>query len=66
MHQAPMQELPLRLLDERQRKLAISKFDGTELYQGLELGFVDWGRTFLRQVTMGSRPVGLQFLKTSS
>uniref|UniRef100_A0AAV1UGT1 Uncharacterized protein n=1 Tax=Peronospora matthiolae TaxID=2874970 RepID=A0AAV1UGT1_9STRA len=48
MQQVPTQELPLRVLDARQRKLAIRKFDGGELCQGLGSGFADWGRTFLR------------------
>uniref|UniRef100_A0AAV1TYG6 Uncharacterized protein n=1 Tax=Peronospora matthiolae TaxID=2874970 RepID=A0AAV1TYG6_9STRA len=32
MQQAPMQELPLRVPYAHQRKLAIHKFNGTELY----------------------------------
>uniref|UniRef100_A0AAV1UJ69 Uncharacterized protein n=1 Tax=Peronospora matthiolae TaxID=2874970 RepID=A0AAV1UJ69_9STRA len=58
MQQAPIQELPLCVSDARQRKLAIRKFDGTELYQGLGSGFADWGRTFLRQVTMAQQACG--------
>uniref|UniRef100_A0AAV1V3T6 CCHC-type domain-containing protein n=1 Tax=Peronospora matthiolae TaxID=2874970 RepID=A0AAV1V3T6_9STRA len=58
MQQAPTQELPLRVPDARQRKLAIRKFDGTELYQGFGSGLADWGRTFLRQVTMAQLACG--------
>ena len=35
-----------RTSDARQRKLAIRKFDGSEMYVGLESGFLDWGKTF--------------------
>uniref|UniRef100_A0AAV1VAX0 Uncharacterized protein n=1 Tax=Peronospora matthiolae TaxID=2874970 RepID=A0AAV1VAX0_9STRA len=55
MQQAPAQEIPLHVLDACQRKLAIRKFDGTELYQGLGSGFADWGSTSLRQVTMAQQ-----------
>ena len=41
-----------RTPDARQRKLAIRKFDGTEVYVGLGSGFFDWGKTFWRQVDM--------------
>ena len=58
MQQTPTQESPLCAPDARQRKLAIRKFDGTELYQGLGSGFADWGRTFLRQVTMAQQACG--------
>ena len=36
--------------DARQRKLAIRKFDCSELYQGLGAGFQDWRRLFIRAV----------------
>ena len=35
-----------RTPDAGQRKLAIRKFDGTEVYVGLGSGFFDWGKTF--------------------
>ena len=50
-----MQEMKMRTPDARQRKLAIRKFDGSELYQGIGPGFSDWGRTFLRQVSMAQQ-----------
>ena len=45
--------------DARQRKLTVRKSDGTELYRGIDLGFFDWGRTFLRQVNMAQAIHGL-------
>ena len=36
-----------------QRKLNIRKFDETELYKDLGSGFFDWGRTFMRAVSLG-------------
>ena len=45
--------------DARQRKLTVRKSDGTELYRGIDLGFFDWGRTFLRQVNMAQAARGL-------
>ncbi|CAI5726208.1 unnamed protein product [Hyaloperonospora brassicae] len=53
--QAPTKELPLSFPEARQLKLALRKFDGTEMYQGLGSGFADWGRTFLRQVSMAQQ-----------
>ena len=41
---------PMRVPDERQRRLTIRKFDGSELYRGLGSGFLDRRRTFMRQV----------------
>uniref|UniRef100_A0AAV1UBX1 CCHC-type domain-containing protein n=1 Tax=Peronospora matthiolae TaxID=2874970 RepID=A0AAV1UBX1_9STRA len=41
-----------------QRKLNIRKFDGTELYRGLGSGFFDWGRTFLRAVSLAEASCG--------
>uniref|UniRef100_M4BIC8 RxLR effector candidate protein n=1 Tax=Hyaloperonospora arabidopsidis (strain Emoy2) TaxID=559515 RepID=M4BIC8_HYAAE len=38
---------------DSQHKINIRKFDGTELYKGLGSGFFDWGRTFMRTVTLG-------------
>ncbi|CAI5705836.1 unnamed protein product [Peronospora effusa] len=63
MQQAPQQEHQAagpahRVLDARQRKLTIRKFDGSELYHGLGSSFLDWGRTFLRQVTMAQHACG--------
>ena len=43
----------------RQRKLTVRKFDGTELYRGLSLGFYEWGSTFLRQVNMAHVEYGI-------
>ena len=53
-----MQEMKMRTPDARQRKLAIRKFDGSELYQGIGPGFSDWGRTFLRQVSIAQQTYG--------
>ncbi|CAI5716723.1 unnamed protein product [Peronospora effusa] len=63
MQQAPQQEQQAagpayRVPDARQRKLTTRKFDGSELYHGLGTGFLDWGRTFLRQVTMDQHACG--------
>uniref|UniRef100_A0AAV1V2L8 Uncharacterized protein n=1 Tax=Peronospora matthiolae TaxID=2874970 RepID=A0AAV1V2L8_9STRA len=41
-----------------QRKLNIRKFDVTELYRGLGSGFFDWGRTFLRAVSLAEASCG--------
>uniref|UniRef100_A0AAV1T110 CCHC-type domain-containing protein n=1 Tax=Peronospora matthiolae TaxID=2874970 RepID=A0AAV1T110_9STRA len=41
-----------------QRKLNIRKFNGTELYRGLGSGFFDWGRTFLRAVSLAEASCG--------
>uniref|UniRef100_A0AAV1TR58 RxLR effector candidate protein n=1 Tax=Peronospora matthiolae TaxID=2874970 RepID=A0AAV1TR58_9STRA len=41
-----------------QQKLNIRKFDGTELYRGLGSGFFDWGRTFLRAVSLAEASCG--------
>ena len=41
-----------------QRKLNIRKFDGSELYKGLGSVFFDWGRTFLRAVSLAEESCG--------
>ena len=33
-------------------------FDGTELYKGLGSGFFDWGRTFMRAVSLAEASCG--------
>uniref|UniRef100_A0AAV1V901 Uncharacterized protein n=1 Tax=Peronospora matthiolae TaxID=2874970 RepID=A0AAV1V901_9STRA len=44
-----------------QRKLNIRKFDGTELYKGLGSGFFDWGRTFMRAVSLAEASCGFSW-----
>uniref|UniRef100_M4BSZ8 RxLR effector candidate protein n=1 Tax=Hyaloperonospora arabidopsidis (strain Emoy2) TaxID=559515 RepID=M4BSZ8_HYAAE len=41
-----------------QRNLNIRKFDGMDLYKGLESGFFDWGRTFMRSVSLAEASCG--------
>ena len=41
-----------RMLTASQRKLNIRKFDGLELYMGLANGIFDWGRTFVRVMSL--------------
>ena len=48
----------MRTPDARQRKLAIRKFDGSDLYQGLYSGFLDCRRTLLWQVSMVEQACG--------
>ena len=45
-------QCPFRVPDTRQRKLGILVFDEKELYQGLGSGFLDWGKSILRQVNL--------------
>ena len=40
----------MRVPDERQLRLTMWKFDGSELYRGFGSGFIDWSRTFMRQI----------------
>uniref|UniRef100_A0AAV1UMW7 Uncharacterized protein n=1 Tax=Peronospora matthiolae TaxID=2874970 RepID=A0AAV1UMW7_9STRA len=44
-----------------QRKLNIRNFDGTELYKGLGSGFFDWGRTFMRAVSLAEASCGFSW-----
>nr|BAP68811.1 RxLR effector candidate protein [Hyaloperonospora arabidopsidis Emoy2] len=46
------QQMDVGTPDACQRKLTVRKYDGTELYRGLDSGFFDWSRTSLRQVHM--------------
>ncbi|CAI5734965.1 unnamed protein product [Hyaloperonospora brassicae] len=47
-----------RVPDARQRKLAIRKFDGSELYQGLGSNFFGWGKSVWQQVDMAQAACG--------
>uniref|UniRef100_A0AAV1VEI6 Uncharacterized protein n=1 Tax=Peronospora matthiolae TaxID=2874970 RepID=A0AAV1VEI6_9STRA len=44
--------LQVRYPDARQKKLGIRPFDGSELYEGLGSGFLEWGRRFERQISL--------------
>ena len=52
-----------RVLDTGQWKLAIRNFDGSELYHRLGSSILDWGRMFLRHVTMAQPECGFAWSK---
>ncbi|CAI5739080.1 unnamed protein product [Peronospora destructor] len=57
----PDAQRAMRVPDERQRRLTIRKFYGSKLYRGLGSGFLDWGRTFMRQVQYAQAACGFDW-----
>lgn len=54
-------QCPFSVPNIRRQKLGIRVFDEKELYQGLRSGFLDWGRSFFRQVKLEQLTCGLQW-----
>jgi hypothetical protein len=48
-----------RIPQMKDMKLSIVPFDGTEVYPGLGAGFDDWGRRFVREVTIAEEASGM-------
>ena len=47
--------------DAREQNLALQPFDGKELYYGLDTGFIEWSKKFVRQVGFAERACGFMW-----